>query len=256
MTWGIAGQPRAKARMAFVLAIALLALASCSRASAGTEAVVLLHGLGRSDWSMGFLESKLQKAGFRTHNLDYDSTDHSPVELVADLARKLEDCCATEPRLHFVTHSLGGILVRAYLADHELPNLGRVVMLAPPNRGSEIVDALGDSFVFEAALGPTAVELGTEPDSLPNRLPPPDFELGIIAGTSSVNPVGSALIPGESDGTVSVQSTRLEGMKDFLAVPHSHTFIMRSDEVARQVVEFLRNGRFRHEPVDGEDGSD
>jgi len=204
---------------------------------------------------MSFLESKLGDAGFRVHNLEYDSTDLTPAELVAELGRLLQGCCASEQRIHFVTHSLGGILVRAYLADHRVPNLGRVVMLAPPNRGSEIVDAIGDSFVFEAALGPTAALLGTGPDSLPNRLPPPDFELGIIAGTSSVNPVGSALIPGESDGTVSVASTKLDGMTDFLEVPHSHTFIMQSDDVAQQVIEFLRNGRFRHDSSDPEGDS-
>jgi pimeloyl-ACP methyl ester carboxylesterase len=233
--------------VACLLALVAVALVSCSRASAGTEAVVLLHGLGRTDWSMDFLESKLEEAGFRTHNLGYDSTDLTPSELVAELARQLEGCCATEARIHFVTHSLGGILVRAYLADHRIANLGRVVMLAPPNRGSEIVDAIGDSFVFEATLGPTAVELGTDPDSLPNRLPPPDFELGIIAGTSSVNPIGSALIPGESDGTVSVRSTKLEGMTDFLEVPHSHTFIMKSDEVAnrQRVVPFREDAAAR-----------
>ena len=153
--------------------------------------------------------------------------------------------CPEGAKIHFVTHSLGGILVRAYLAEHEPPNLGRVVMLAPPNKGSEFVDVLGRTAPFRWALGPTAVELGTEPDSLPNRLPTPDYEVGIIAGTRSINPLGGLVVPGESDGTVSVSSTRLHGMSDFIELPVSHTFIMYSDEAAEQAVAFLREGRFQ-----------
>jgi hypothetical protein len=117
-------------------------------------------------------------------------------------------------------------------------------MLAPPNRGSEFVDVLGDTAPFRWALGPTAAQLGTDPESLPNRLPPPDYEVGIIAGTRSINPLGALVVPGESDGTVSVSSTQLEGMADFVELPVSHTFIMYSDVVAAQAIQFLRTGRF------------
>ena len=133
------------------------------------------------------------------------------------------------------------------LGERRPENLGRVVMLAPPNRGSELVDLLGGSELFEWIYGPTATQLGTDPESLPNRLPPPDYALGVIAGSGSVNPAGSLLIEGESDGTVAVEHTKVEGMRDFLVVPHSHTFIMRGEDVAEQVIAFLRTGRFRHE---------
>jgi len=215
-----------------------------SNAAPAPEVVILLHGLGRSDRSMRPLESHLSQAGYRVRNLRYPSRDLTPEELVANLHRQIAACCTGAPRLHFVTHSLGGVLIRAYLAEHSLPNLGRVVMLAPPNRGSEYVDLVGDSRLFQWAFGPTATELGTGSDSLPNRLPKPRFEFGVIAGTRSINPLSPLVVHGESDGTVSVESAQIAGMSDFITVPVSHTFIMRSDTVAGYVIGFLRTGRF------------
>jgi triacylglycerol lipase len=190
------------------------------------------------------LARELALAGYRVHNLDYPSMSASPEELVEHLHGQISDCCAWSGRVHFVTHSLGGVLVRAYLAAHPLPQLGRVVMLAPPNHGSEYVDVAGDWRLFRAVLGPTATQLGTASTSLPNRLPPASFEVGVIAGTGSVNPLGKALIGGTNDGTVSLVSTQLSGMRDFITLPVSHTFIMRNAEAARQTLEFLRAGRF------------
>jgi pimeloyl-ACP methyl ester carboxylesterase len=211
------------------------------------DTVVLMHGLGRSASSMEPLAKRLREAGFETHNLDYPSTEHTSAELVDWLAEALDRCCDDgRHRLNFVTHSLGGILVRAQLERSRPSNLARVVLIAPPNKGSEIVDNLGDNPVFEAVLGPTAPELGTEPDSFPNRIGPPDYELGIIAGTESINPVGSAMLPGPDDGTVSIEGTKLEGAADFLLVEANHTFIMQEEEVGRQVIHFLRTGRFDH----------
>jgi pimeloyl-ACP methyl ester carboxylesterase len=210
----------------------------------GAEVVVLLHGLARTDLSMQPLEGPLLAAGFEVRNIHYPSMDGSPDELVTFLDGELSACCAAAGKMHFVTHSLGGILARAYLARRRPDNLGRVVMLAPPNQGSEFVDVLGDLPLFEWIMGPTAVELGTDGQSLPNRLPPPDFELGVIAGSGSVNPLGEFVIAGDSDGTVSVESTQLAGMSDFVLVPASHTFIMYSEEVSAQVVAFLRGGHF------------
>ena len=207
------------------------------------EAVVLVHGLYRSDRSMHPLAARLEAAGYDVHSLRYASTSAAPDALAAQLHEQVQACCAQAARVHFVTHSLGGILTRALLAKEAPANLGRVVMLAPPNHGSELVDVFG--YAFGWALGPTGRELGTGPTSLPNRLPPPSFPLGIIAGTSSWNPVGSYVLPGESDGTVSVESTRLDGMSDFVALPSSHTWILYSDAAADQVLEFLRAGHFK-----------
>ncbi|MBW2271544.1 MAG: alpha/beta hydrolase [Deltaproteobacteria bacterium] len=195
------------------------------------------------------LELHLETDGFLVENLHYDSLDQSPQELIGEIRSQIDECCGDAPRLHFVTHSLGGILVRAFVMRSRPANLGRVVMIAPPNKGSELADWVGESELLSWTLGPTAVELGTSPDSLPNRLPPADFELGIIAGTYAASPL-TEVIEGESDGTVSVESTKLTGMQDFITLPYSHTFIMQRGAAAEQVSAFLRTGRFTHTSTD------
>ena len=209
--------------------------------------VILLHGLGRTPKSMNPLAEYLTERGFRVYNFSYPSTSGTPDQLVALLREQIDTCCADSQKLHFVGHSLGGILVRATLARDPRANVGRLVMLGPPNHGSELVDKFGELALFRWALGPTAPQLGTASDSFPNRLPALSIEVGVIAGTDSVNPLGAFVLPDEDDGMVTVAGTKLEGMKDFLTVPSSHTFIMRSPEVARQVAHFLHTGSFDHE---------
>lgn len=228
------------------LCAALLALSARPAHAASPETVVLLHGLYRSESSMRPLEAPVRYAGFRVVNLGYDSRSQTPEAFVAALDAQLADCCSDAARLHFVTHSLGGIVTRAYVAAKRPANLGRVVMLAPPNHGSPLADVVAGSSVLRFLLGSTAAQLGTSPSSFPNALPAPDFEVGVIAGITSRNPLGAFLIDGASDGTVPVASTRLEGMTDFITVDSAHTWIMRSDEVATQTVQFLRDGRFEH----------
>jgi pimeloyl-ACP methyl ester carboxylesterase len=211
------------------------------------DVVVLLHGMGRSALSMKRLEWALVNRGYRVVNVSYPSTRFA-VEQLTDrhLRPALQAVERSSPtRVHFVTHSLGGILLRHYLAAHALTNLGRVVMLGPPNRGSEVADVLRRWSCYRLLVGPAGLQLGTGERDLPRTLGPARFEVGIIAGDRSLNPFLSRLLPGPDDGKVSVAGARLDGMADFLVVHHSHTWLPWRKAVVQQVVAFLETGRFR-----------
>ena len=239
----VKGKPH-KIAISIIVCLSVLRFLTPCVFSSEAESVILLHGYGRTPFSMRPLQKRLEETGFLVHNIGYPSMRRSPPELVKILDEQIKFCCSTSPRIHFVTHSLGGILARAYLSENGLENMGRMVMLAPPNQGSELADIVNGSIILRAILGPTVVQLGTEENSLPNRLPPPWYELGVIAGIDDINPIGSFFVPDPSDGTVAVASTRLEGMRDFVTVHKSHTFIMRSADVADYVIQFLLTGRF------------
>lgn len=215
--------------------------------------VVILHGLVRTSNSMGKLADYLVASGYRVVNTSYPSRE----KLIEDLAIEyippaLADCRGPGiDRVHFVTHSMGGILVRYYLENETIDDLGRVVMISPPNQGSEVVDQLFDVPGFEAINGPAGYQLGTGDNSLPLQLGPAEFELGIIAGDYTTNFVFSSMLPGRDDGKVSVERTKLEGMADFIVVHEPHSLIMRDKDVIRQVLYFLQNGRFSREEIGG-----
>ena len=219
-----------------------------SPAPEGAPTVILAHGLGRTPASMAILANRLAEAGFRIVRFGYPSRTEPIEALVERLSDAVAECCGNDPgAVHFVTHSMGGILVRSYLAERPEPHAGRVVMLSPPNRGSEIVDAFADSDVLQSFLGPAGSRLGTASDGIASQLPPARFSLGIITGSRSMNPIGSWLIPGPDDGTVGVDRANIEGSSSFLVLPATHTFIMNRRDVAEEVVHFLRHGRFRRE---------
>ena len=210
------------------------------------EYVILLHGLCRTSRSMASMEKALSASGYRVLNVDYPSRT-AAIEKLSDeaIGPVVADCQkAGALKIHFVTHSLGGILVRSYLSRHAISNLGRVVMLGPPNQGSEVVDQLGAWWVFKKLNGPAGSELGTGKASTPNQLGPAKFCVGVIAGDRSINWINSVLIPGRDDGKVSVRRTKLEGMADHIVIHAAHPFLLRNQTAIQQTIHFLRTGRF------------
>ena len=193
------------------------------------------------------METSLRAAGYRVCNIAYPSRKHPVAELASrHVAPEVARCAGRGEPVHFVTHSLGGIIARQLAATGAVQRFGRVVMLGPPNQGSEVVDKLGTWGLFGVINGPAGRELGTAPGSPPRKLGPAPFNLGVIAGSRSINWILSALIPGEDDGKVSVDRAKLEGMKDFIVVRASHPFLMNDDDAIRQTIRFLSCGSFDH----------
>ena len=212
--------------------------------------VVLLHGLGRTPASMRPIERALHRHGYHVHNLAYPSRRASIAAHAERLGHALHDAAGDMP-VHVVTHSLGGIVLRAAVAGGLVAPaaVARVVMLAPPNQGSELVDALRANRllgrVYRRVMGPAGMALGTLAHDLPRTLPPVPFELGVIAGRRSLSPWFGRAFPTEHDGKVSVAATAVTGMRELIVVPHSHTFLMRAPAVIAQMLHFLEHGRFR-----------
>lgn len=226
-----------------------LCLTAFSGTSFAADCVILLHGLARTSSSMEYLEESLTKANYHVVNVDYLSRSFS-IETLAEsvIPQGIELCQIENPEheaIHFVTHSLGGILLRQYTATHSIPKLKRVVMLGPPNKGSQVVDNLRNVPGFKAFNGPAGMQLGTDEDSIPSLLGPVRFELGVIAGTRSINLLLSNYLPNPDDGKVSVENTKVEGMCSFLMLPVSHPFLMKNKDVIEQVVSYLNGGVFK-----------
>ncbi|MEW8496633.1 MAG: alpha/beta hydrolase [Candidatus Thiodiazotropha taylori] len=206
------------------------------------EVVVVLHGLARSNTAMWRLKQRLEEADFHVETIGYASLNRTSQQIIQEISQQINDCCRSiSNRVHFVGHSLGGLLIRAYLVDSRPDNLGRVVLIGTPNRGSEIADYANGKWWGHLA-GPAALSLGTTKESFPNTLPEPDYPVGVIAGVRSSD--NDELIPGLDDGLVSVESTKLDKMQDFMVVPSGHSMMRYNNQVADQTIHFLRMGRF------------
>lgn len=192
-------------------------------------------------WRLG---DRIEEAGFRVVPVGYDSVNESLAEILRQVGQQVSACCdGGRGRLHFVGHSLGGLVIRAYLKEHRNGMLGRVVLIGTPNQGTPLVDRFREAWWLKL-LGEPALSLGTDPGSFPNTLPPPDYPVGVIAGEDE-GADNEEILPGADDGLVPVESTKVAGMADFIVVKTSHWGLRHDKEVAGQTVHFLREGRFR-----------
>ncbi len=209
------------------------------------DLVILLHGLARTEKSMRPMEKGLAEQGYPSISIGYPSTKY-PIETLAEIvAKDLQQMDIwSAQKVHFVTHSMGGIVVRQMFSEKRPENLGRVVMLCPPNKGSEVVDHMRNNWFFKKLNGPAGQQLGSDKDSLPNTLGPVDYEVGVLTGSRSFNPLFSNWLEGKDDGKVSVEKAKVEGMADFLDLPYTHTFFMGKNRVIGQTITFLKTGRF------------
>ena len=211
--------------------------------SARCPGVVLLHGIARGSSSLKRLERALQVAGFATLNIDYASRKKPIAALADDIHPAIARFAEREAPLHFVAHSMGGLVTRAYIAKHRPDRLGAVVMLGTPNGGSEVADLLSGSRLYRGFYGPAGLELTTA--RRPDALPAVDYPVGVIAGNRFIDPVaGLFVLPKPNDGRVSVQSATLAGMADHIVLKASHTELPRHGVAIEQTIAFLKNGRF------------
>lgn len=215
------------------------------------ECVILLHGLARTDASMEPIEKFLNRSGYHAVNYHYPSRQYTIEELAQkEIPQALKQCPQDVKKVHFVTHSMGGIVLRQYLRQSSIEKIGKVVMLGPPNHGSEVVDKLGKYEFFKLLNGPAGLQLSTSAHSMPNSIgawTASSGELGVIAGKQSINLFLSYLIPNSDDGKVSIESTKLEGMTDHKVIATTHPLMMRNKRVIEQVKNFLQKGRFTSE---------
>lgn len=238
----------------FILLTAVM-VSGCANSQARTltyqaddELVVLAHGLGRSDWAMWRFAERLENAGYKVCRLDYDTLGESVSSVLAQTSKQIDACIVNAPKVHFVGHSLGGLITRAYLQNNRdkitQERLGEVVLMGTPNKGSELADHFNDSWLMEIAGGVTQAMMTGE-NSLGNNLDELELSFGVIAGTESSS-LTNDKFTGPNDGLVSVESTKLKNMRDFITIKVNHAQMRYNADVAAQTIHFLQQGAFKH----------
>ena len=229
------------------LSLSLIACSTDETPNGAGDYVVLFHGVARNSKQMNDLEEYLQKQGYDVINQNFASTKYPLETLTLRASEQLTARLTEDKPVHFVGFSTGGLLVRAIIHKQKPENLGRVVQLATPNHGSEVSDFFKDNWLYQEVLGPAGQQLITDQQKIEHLFGEVNYELGVIAGNNTINPVTSIIIPDDDDGMVSIKSTKLKGMKDHIVLPVSHTFAPSNEIVHQQIAYFLKNGVFKRD---------
>ena len=240
-----------KVKSLFFISLAVLVLSACANLAQSVmpkgELVVLSHGLGRSDSAMWRLEDKLEEAGFEVCSIDYDTIGESVEHVLSEADKEISNCLHNSNKIHFVGHSLGGLVIKNYLVSHpefaQQYHLGEVLMVGTPNKGSEVADSMEDHFLMNLDGG-IGKALMTGDNTLGSQIPELNIAVGVIAGTSSSGST-SQYFNGPNDGLVSVESAKFSNMKDFIALNVSHSAMRYNDQVAKQIIHFINTGLFK-----------
>ncbi len=212
-----------------------------------SDYVVILHGITRSSKLMDKLARQVASHGHAVFNENYPSTSAPIKQLAEGLYLRIKPLCENlNKKLHFIAHSMGALITRYIIATYQPVNLGRVVFLAPPNQGSQLVDKLKWLWLFRKFCGPAGSEMGHGNDSFINSLPPKiNFELGIIAGDRSIDPFYSwFLLSGKDDGKLTIEETKLDGMKEHIVIHANHTYMPQNQEAIDLTIRFIQHGSF------------
>ena len=238
-------------KVLFLIAV-LMFFPQASFAAEG-DYTVLLHGIARTNGSMEKMDEVLSKDGHIIINIDYESRKKKIEKLIVDVRKEIVKYNIPETKnINFVGHSMGGLIIRAYINKYKLKNVGRVVMLGTPNKGSEVADFLVNNYLYKSFYGPAGQELVTDQADFEKVLGTIDYELGVIAGNCTFDPISSSIIPGDDDGKVAIKRTKIKGMKDHIVLCASHSFMPGNDQVIRQTKYFLKHGKFLHKKKDVE----
>lgn len=208
------------------------------------QGVVLLHGILRTKNCMQGLADFIEQNNYKVLNINYPSSRHDILSLAKLIHPQIRDFATQVTKIHFVGYSMGGLIIRAYLNLYMPINLAQVVMLGTPNKGSEVADFLQDYWIYKKLYGPAGQQLITEQTSFKDIFGSVNYELGVIAGKSPYYFIANRIINEESDGRVSINNTKLDGMKEHVVVNSGHTWLSTNKEVWRLTLLFLNSGRF------------
>lgn len=214
--------------------------------STSPEVVIVLHGIAKTNRITYLLSKRIANAGFDVYNITYPSTKFTIQELADFLNNKINELSINKKkRVNIVGHSMGGLITRVYINKYKPKNIHRVVMIGTPNHGSELADKLKDWKIYKLKFGTkSGRQLGTDLEGLSEELGKVNYDLGIIAGISKTSPILSLMLPNDDDGIVSVESTKLDGMKEHIIMNFAHTPGIMYKSVADQTINYLKNGKF------------